>query len=146
MGVSWRGGRNTRNMQQDLRERRALLRQRALRALEDSVEEGAAYTRDNLEDAHTRTGLRRAESGGLPGRHDTGEMVGAVGAEVREPSANPVWGVFGWWGSNYQRYFRDQDLGEGNIPAARALPAAFLRAQENFRARLQDISRGKDPR
>lgn len=146
MGITWRGGRNTRNMQSDLRERRATMRQRGLQALQMSIEEGEAYTRDNLEDAHTRTGLRRAETGGLPGRHETGNMVDSVASEVREPSANPVWGVFGWWGANYERYFREQDLGEGNIPAARALPAAFLRAQENFRARLADITRGKDPR
>lgn len=116
-------------------------------ALELSIEDGAVYTQDNLEAAHTRTGQKREERGeGLPGRHDSGNMVGSLSYEVRTPRARIVWGVFGWWGANFEQYFRDQDLGEGNIPAARALPAAYIRARENFRRRMRNVVRGRPVR
>lgn len=144
-GVSWKGGRNMGTLSMRLRERGENLKARSLDALEQSVAEGGMYTQDNLEAATTRTGEKRAERGGFPGRHDTGNMVGSVSYEVENPRAKLVWGRFGWWGSNFEKYFRDQDLGEGNIPAARALPNAFFRARENFRKRMREVVRGKSP-
>lgn len=143
-GVSWKGGRNMGHLQMRVKERSENLKADLREALEISVEHGGMYVQDNLEAATTRTGIRRAEErGGFPGRHDTGNMVGSVSAEVRNPRAKRVWGVFGWWGVNYEAYFRDQDLGEGNIPAARALPQAFFRAREEFRRRVRRIVQGK---
>lgn len=142
-GVSWKGGRDMGALRMKIHERGEDFKARSLEALEASIAEGGMYVQDNLEAAVTKTGERRAERGGLPGRHDSGNMVGSTSYEVRNPRARIVTGVFGWWGSNFEAYFRDQDLGEGNIPAARALPNAFFRARENFRRRMRDVARGK---
>lgn len=142
--AKWRGGKNMHQLQMRVKQRGANLKTDSLVALSLSIEEGADYTQDNLEAAVTRTGLAREERGeGFPGRHETGNMVGAVSNEIRSPRAKIVWGVFGWWGANFEQYFRDQDLGEGNIPAARALPQAEVRARENFRRRMRNVVRGK---
>jgi len=154
--LSWQGGRDMGHLQKQVREQGQSIQANAIEALELSVEEGAVYTQDNLEAAVTKTGRARAagtpmafdeggvdEVGGFPGRHDSGNMVGSVGHEVRAKRSPKAYGVFGWWGSNYEDYFRDQDLGEGNIPAARALPQAYNRARENFRRRLNDIIRNR---
>jgi len=154
--TQWKSGRDMRTLILEVKERADDMKKQAVEALELSIEEGARATQDNLEAATTRTGLARARgqamvfdpmrsdtAGTFPGRHDSGNMVGSVSSEVRTPRAKIVWGVFGWWGANYEEYFRDQDLGEGNIPAARALPQAEVMARENFRRRMQRIVDGK---
>lgn len=142
--VTWRGGRNIETLKIRARQQGDEIKADATKILEESIELGANLTQDFLEDAETSTGRRRArEEGGFPGRHDSGEMVGSVSHEVRGRRAKVVVGVFGWWDANYQSYFRDQDLGEGNIPAARALPQAFLRAEAAFRAGMRDLVRGR---
>jgi hypothetical protein len=142
--VTWKGGRNLHSLQLEVKRRGENFKGEALDALEESIAEGGGYTQDILEAAVTPTGLaRQAESGGFPGRHDTGNMVGGVSYEVRSPRSKVVWGVFGWWGGNFEQYIRDQDLGEGNIPAARALPQAMVRARENFRRRMRDLVSGR---
>lgn len=141
--VKWKRGGGMSTLQMKVREKGERFKRDALEALEQSVDEGGMYLQDNLEAAITPTGLARAESrGGYPGRHDTGNMIASVSAEVRSPRARRVWGVFGWWGENFEQYFRDQDLGEGKIPAARALNPAYIRARENFRRRMRAIVRG----
>lgn len=143
-GVKWSAGGDLRSLGRKLEKRRDELRADLNEALERAVEIGGVATQDNLEAAVTRTGRRREEEeGGLPGRHLTGNMVGSVSFDVEDQSQPRVWGRFGWWGSNYENYFRDQDLGEGKIPAARALPNAFVQAREYFRGRLGRIMRGK---
>lgn len=149
MGVKWVRG-NPERLTMKIKERGEELRNESIEALALSVAEGGVYVQDNLEAAHTRTGRRRAEeSGGLPGRHDSGNMVGSVSYDESSDvptRAKVVWMRFGWWGVNFEQYFRDQDLGEGNIPAARALPQAYLRARENFRRRMRDVVRGRGVR
>jgi hypothetical protein len=143
-GITWRNGRDLDHLAVRVKRRGEELRECALEITEQAVAMGAVATQDLLEDAVTPTGLRReAERGGFPGRHDSGEMVGSVSYEVRHPRARRVWGVFGWWGSNFEDYFRDQDLGEGNIPPARALPQAYLRAEQFFRARMRRLVQGR---
>lgn len=155
--VSWSGGRGFRHMERTLVRRRDRLRVDLREALGKSVELGGKLTQDNLEAAVTKTGRRRVEmaanpsmalggedfsSTAFPGRHVSGNMVGSVSNEVRNPGARQVTGVFGWWGQNYEDYFRDQDLGAGNIPPARALPMAYIQALEDFRQRVRDIANG----
>lgn len=142
-GVTWKGGRNMSHLKMKITSESKTLKAEAIEALELSVEDGAWWTQDNLEAAVTPTGQRRAERGGFPGRHRSGNMVGSLSYEVRSPRAKIVWGVFGWWAANFEAYFRDQDLGEGNIPAARALPQAYIRAREAFRKRMRDVVRGR---
>lgn len=137
--VTWRNGQDMRDLQLKLIRKGENFKKDAVEALDRSVNEGGMWTQDYLEAATTRTGRARAESGGFPGRHDSGNMIASVSAEVRNPRARRVIGVFGWWGANFEQYFRDQDLGEGNIPAARALPQAFYRAREAFRRRMLDV-------
>lgn len=152
--VRWRGGRDLRDMERLMVRRRDQIRSELTEALEETIAKGAVRTQDNLEAAVTRTGERRVEQaahpsmalGGedfsasaFPGRHVTGNMVGAVSFELRNPRARRVDGVFGWWGANYEDYFRDQDQGAGNIPAARALPMAYIQARDEFRERVRDI-------
>lgn len=154
--AQWKNGRNMQTLSMALRNRGENLKARALEALEKSIEEGGAYVQDNLEAAVTKTGLARAQGapmvfddglgdadGRFPGRHETGNMVGAVGNEIRDRRSRRVIGVFGWWGQNYEDYFKAQDLGEGDIPAARALPQAYGRARENFRRRMRDVVRNR---
>ena len=142
--LKWQGGRDMHTLQIAMKQRGENLKSDAAMILEEVVEQGAGWTQDNLEAATTRTGLARAsERGGFPGRHETGNMVGSVSHEVRSRRAKVVWGVFGWWGANFERYFRDQDLGEGNIPAARALPQAYMRARDIFSRRMRELVRGK---
>lgn len=155
--LSWRGGRDMRHMERQLVQRRDNLRADLREALAESTELGGKLTQDYLEDAVTRTGLRRVEQaanpsmalGGedfsasaFPGRHVTGNMVGSVSNEVRNPGARRVSGVFGWWGRNYEEYFKEQDQGAGNIPAARSLPMAYIQALEDFRQRVRRIAKG----
>lgn len=126
-------------LQIEIRKRQGNIKERGTEALEITIEEGAGYIQDNLEDAVTRTGLARAEQGGFPGRHKSGNMISDVSHEIRNKRSKRVWGVFGWWAENFERYFRDQDQGEGDIPAARALPQAEVVARERFRQRMRDI-------
>jgi hypothetical protein len=138
-GVRWTRG-NPSTMQLDLKRKLEGLRAEAVEALDQSVLEGGTYLQDNLEAAVTKTGLARAERGGFPGRHDTGNMVASVGSEVRNARGKRVIGVFGWWGANFEQYFRDQDL---NAPSpARALYPAYIKARENFRRRMKQIVKG----
>lgn len=143
--ITWRGGRDILTIEKDLQQRKKEIKANALIALELTIEEGAVDTQDGLEAATTPTGERRAARGGFPGRHDSGNMVGSLSYEIRNAAAQLVTGVFGWWGENFEKYFSDQDLGEGNIPAARALPTAFDRAIQKFRARMLDVTKGKIP-
>lgn len=146
-GIKWRGGRDMSHLKMRLASRRDDLKSGAERILEQSVDEGAALVQDLLEAAVTPTGLEReAKRGGFPGRHDTGNMVGSVSSEVRNRRSRRVTGVFGWWGQNYEQYIRDQDLGEGNIPAARALPQAYYRTRDRFAKRMRDLIKGKEGR
>lgn len=155
--ITWRNGRSLEYMKRRLVERADSIKAEMIEALEDAIEQGAVKTQDYLEAAVTKTGLARVEMasqpsmalGGedfsasvFPGRHVTGNMVGSVSYEVRNPRAREVTGVFGWWGANYEEYFYEQDQGVGNIPAARALPRAYLEALETFRARVSGIIRG----
>lgn len=154
--VTWRGGKTLRHAERLLVERRDDLRAELTDALEFAIAKGGSLTQDNLEAAVTKTGLARVEmaknpsmalggedfsASAFPGRHVTGNMVGSVSNEVRNRRARRVTGVFGWWGSNYEEYFRDQDLGKGNIPAARALPMAYIQALAIFRERVAKIVR-----
>ena len=149
--ITWAGGRNLGKLEIELKERVQGLKQAAIEALEMTVDEGAEETVNNLEAATTKTGRKRAQGGAMalggadrfPGRHETGNMVHSVRSEVRDESSDVVWGVFGWWGDQYEEYFRDQDLGEGNIPAARALPQAAAFARQQFEERMRAVIDGK---
>jgi len=144
--ASWKAGRGMYSLQIEVKQRGENLKAEAARALELSVEEGAIETQDLLEKATTPTGDRRAERGGFPGRHDTGNMVGSISYGLQNARAKIMWGFFGWAKGDFERYMRDQDLGEGNIPAARALPQAYIRARENLRKRMVAIVHGKPMR
>lgn len=144
--VRWKGNRTPETIAIQVKVRRDRLKREAQRALEKSVTEGAVETQDILEAAVTRTGLRRQEgAGGLPGRHKTGNMVGSISHDGDNPYiAGPVVvASFGWFSGEFEPYFRDQDLGQGNIPAARGLAGGFTLARENFRRRLGRIVQGK---
>ena len=143
--AKWRGGKDMHHLQLRVKKRADDMRAQSLLALELSIQEGAEYTQDNLYAATTRSGEQRVASGRgqFAGRHESGDMIGSVSNEIRNPRSAVIWGVFGWWGSNFKRYFRDQDQGEGDIPAARALPQAQVRARENFRRRMRDVVRGR---
>lgn len=152
--VTWVGGRALPHMERRLVEHKDFLKREVIEALDWAIGRGATLTQDKLEAAHTKTGRDRVERAANPsmalggtdysssafaGRHVTGNMVGSVSYEVRNPRARLVTGVFGWWGENYEEYFRDQDLGIGNIPAASALPFAYMEALELFRQRVSGI-------
>lgn len=146
--VVWRGGRSVEDLPVALRARQKRVISDAERALEKSVEEGAVELQDILEAAVTKTGQRRQEkSGGFPGRHETGNMVGSISHNGDKPyRAGPVvTAAFGWFSGEFEDYFKDQDLGAGDIPAARGMAGAFTLARENFRRRMIQISQGRTP-
>lgn len=143
--VSWQGGKGVEAIAEKLRVRAQFVQSEAERALALSVEDGGREVQDILEAAETRTGTRRAEKGGYPGRHDSGNMVASVGNNGDSPyRAGPVvLASFGWFASEYEAYFRDQDLGEGRIPPAYAMLGGFTLAREQFRRRMRDVVRGR---
>jgi len=145
---AWRGGRDISDMQVQVKRRAGDYRANGIEALKLSITEGAALTEELLELAITPTGLIREERGvrgGRPGRHLTGNMVDKIShnADSLHDMANRVIGSFGWFAGEFEQYFRDQDLGEGNIPAARALPTAYEFALQAFRRRMDLVARGK---
>lgn len=142
-GVTWQGpkpgGSYSRRRLNDAKD---TLIDAAADILAEEVETAAENTQDYLEAATTKTGRARAQRGGFPGRHDTGNMVGSLSYDERgevNTKAKTVWFRWGWWGRNFEEYFRAQDTGEGDMrgPAAQALPNAFLRAEARVRYRLK---------
>lgn len=135
-------------MEARLKLRAEYVKKEAARALELSVEEGAVALQDNLEAAETKTGRARVSSGRgqFAGRHDSGNMVGGVShnGDRQKRSGKITWASFGWFSGDFEDYMRSQDLGEGNIPAARAMNAAFVVAREAFLRRMRAVVRGRD--
>lgn len=117
----------------------------ARRALELSVAEGAVHLQDLLEAAETRTGQERVTRGGISaGRHETGNMVASVSHDGdRLPRGDYVIGSFGWFSAEFERYFRAQDLGAGQIPAANALHQAAAYARQRYAGRMYALVHGK---
>lgn len=137
MSVTWRGG----DLHTLVARLEILPQKMAIDVREDleaAVTLGGTTLQDLLEAAHTRTGERRAEGGGFPGRHDTGNMIASVGNDGDHPTIDGylTTAAFGWFPEDYEQYFRDQDLGLDGIPPAHAMAGAFIRAREEFRARL----------
>lgn len=109
--------------------------------LEFTALEGVERVRANLLAAHTRTGLARAEfAGGLPGRYETGAMYDAIASDAENPEidGDRIFVAFGWFSDNWQDYFGEQEDGEGNIPAANALPPAEVDAIAALSRRLHE--------
>jgi hypothetical protein len=110
--------------------------------MSEAVADGALRLQDNLEAAVTETGSRRATYfGGFPGRHETGEMVGSIGYEGEDGQPYEDDGrvetfAFGWFPGNFRDYFYEQDVGEGNIPAADAMEPAFEDAKKYVREHM----------
>lgn len=145
MGVKWAGGRDIAKMAIGMRKSFEATKVQVYEEMEQSIEIGGQLVQDYLEAAHTETGIRRHESkkGGFPGRHESGNMVASVSYGQAQVSRSRRQGFFGWFAGQFEAYFRDQDVGgeasdgsPGEIPAANALPNAFGRAREVFRARL----------
>jgi hypothetical protein len=145
-GVTWRGGRNVSDLARFVVEAGEDFKDRANEALAMTVEEAANDTQDILEAAITKTGRERVRSGTgqFAGRHDTGNMVGSVShnGDRLQRLGKIVVGAWGWFASDFEQYFRDQDLGEGRIPAARALEISYIRAVERFKVRMGRVAGG----
>ena len=142
--LTWKNGKNIDRLTVEVRKSRDQLVDESIEALRLSVEEGALLTQDLLEQATTKTGEKRAELGGFPGRHDSGNMIASTSfTDKFRRGAAIIWGAFGWFAGEFEQYFKDQDLGEGNIPAARALPQAYARAEAAFKRRMRDVVRGR---
>lgn len=142
--ITWKNGKTLDVLEVKVKAHRDEIVANATEALRITLEEGAVMTQDLLEDAHTRTGLAREERGGFPGRHDSGNMVGSISyTEKFSKLAKIISGAFGWFPGEFEQYMRDQDLGEGDIPAARALPQASAQAETNFKRRMRAVVKGK---
>ena len=132
-------------MADKVRAREKDLVEQARRALELTLSEGGVMLQDLLEAEETTTGRERvARGGGSAGRHDTGNMIASV-AYSRDlfVRGDKMVGSFGWFRDTYEEYFRAQDLGYGQIPAANAMNRAALYAEERFKQRMQDIVDGR---
>lgn len=116
-------------------------------ALALTAEEAGVTVQDLLEDgplAFTTTGRERVASGRgqFAGRHVTGNMVGDVSYQEQSRAKTMLTAWFGWGPGHFQQYYKDQDLGEGNIPAVHALNDAFNEAIVNLERRLRAIASG----
>lgn len=137
MGVKWEGGKDVSKMAIGMRKSFEIVKGQVNEELEQSIEIGGGLIQDYLEGAWTDTGIRRMIiSDGFPGRHETGNMIASISYGQTQVSRSRRLGLFGWFPGEFEQYFKDQDQGEGKIPAALALPNAFLRAREVFRGRL----------
>jgi hypothetical protein len=142
-------GANPASMRVTMERRTDDLKRRVAEALAKTADESAAMTQDILEAAVTKTGKARVASGlgRFPGRHATGNMVGSLSfTDLSDISlrSNELVAAYGWFSGEFEAYFRDQDLGEGNIPAARAMPQSFAQGKERLRGRLSDIVKGRE--
>lgn len=138
MSITWRG-RGIRDMIAYVDDVPRKMARGAEEDLDASVDYGGARMQDALEAATTSTGERRAERGGFPGRHDTGNFIASIGSNSGhlDHQGDEVWGAYGVFAGDFEQYMRDQDEGAGNIPAARSLPISFGMAREFYRARLK---------
>jgi hypothetical protein len=127
-------------LRRELKQRRDEIIEHAETVMGSAMEVGAVKTQDYLEGATTRTGeFRETYLGGLPGRHLTGEMVSEVNYEDTpfEIDGDVRVFAFGWFPGHFQPYFYEQDVGEGNIPPARALERAYADAKAHVRQNMQ---------
>lgn len=143
--LTWARGGSVEKMAIPIRQRRDDLKEQCREALEQAISDGADLVREGLLVAITRTGLERERMrGGLPGRYETGNMYDSVSDNSGNLTeiAEALYGSFGWFAGDFEQYFRDQDLGEGKIPAANALSDAYLFVREQLRAELKRIADG----
>jgi hypothetical protein len=134
------------------------LKARAEANLAAAVIVGAQVLDDGLETSITDTGLQRelTRYGGLPGRHDTGQMVSRIRTNARYPErgGGMTFMAFGWFAGDFIPYFKAQDIGDkpysernnpgGGIPGAEVLHThegeigpAPRHAIEELRARMR---------
>jgi hypothetical protein len=134
------------------------LKDRAEANLAAAVIVGARVLDDGLESSITDTGLQRelTRYGGLPGRHDTGQMVSRIRTNARYPERGNghTFMAFGWFAGDFIPYFKAQDQGDkpysernqpgGGIPGAevlfthdKAIGPAPRHAIEEMRSRMR---------
>ena len=114
--------------------------------MREVVAEGAKDQAMVLEDAHTDTGRRRAETGGQSseygsiseGRIDSGLMINQINSHV-ERDGNVIRGRWGW--QDPEKYFLTQDYGDARITAAHSLVESFIRTREVLIIRLLKLVR-----
>jgi hypothetical protein len=149
--MPWQG-KDMRDLRKAILEFKSQKVKEATEALQQSLIDGALALQDLLEAAETQTGIRRAKQGGFPGRHRSGNMVGAVSHNAEKLTPTNTIGAYGWFPDQFEEYFRTQDQGSTSplpwadrpglftaVPAAMAMSGSFTVAREEFRRRLQAI-------
>lgn len=107
----------------------AILLELAGDIIEDVTLFGEDRMREIIETAITATGVRRAESGGHPGRVESGDMIDSISTDIDLIGKNRIEGTFGWI-DKLDPYFLYQEYGTNDIDAMRALQQAYIEARE----------------
>lgn len=104
--------------------------------IEDVTLGGEDRMREIIEAAVTSTGERRMQSGGHPGRIDSGNMIDDVSSDIDLIGKHEVEGTFGWINA-LEQYYLYQEYGTNDIDAMRALQQAYVEARERLRELLE---------
>lgn len=108
-------------------------------AVEDAVLHGEDRMREVIETAITKTGLDRANSGGHPGRIDSGDMIDAVGSNITGTDPDTIIGEWGWV-NGFEDYFIYQDRGDElfgvKFEGMQAIRQSYIEARELYLQRL----------
>jgi len=154
MSLTWKNGKSPEQMIAHIKAKEAFILEGAERALVKAIDEGTLRLQDLLEQATTATGDARAEAGGFPGRHRSGDMVGSISNNsdnLTHEGPTYTQGSFGWFAQYFQQYFFDQDqklgLNTGGAYSgqlgAHAMQGAIDHAVNVFREELTLVMLGE---
>lgn len=118
----------------------------AIKLLQEAAEIGQNASRDALDAAVTRYGLKRFGfgRGNSAGRNDTGSMISNLRALEPVITSKEISAKFGWGRGRSKKYYKYQEEGTAKIKAAnsllsgrRAVLSQLPRLERNFKARLR---------
>lgn len=107
--------------------------------VEEATLEGEDHMKEIIETSVTKTGEKRAESGGHPGRIDSGDMIDAVQSNVDLIGQSRIEGSWGFEreGEGLDPYFLYQNYGTADIEAMNALRDSYIGSRELLLGRLE---------
>ena len=125
--------------------------------LKEVVEDTAIRQQEYIEDAHTRTGKKRASGNmdaataavidprglGMPGRIRTGEMWQSITNEV-ETYAGGATGRWGWLNGDWRDYFDEQEnkYGDGAQQGAHSIAQSIVWGRNELQRRIELFVKG----
>ena len=133
----------------------------AHKMMDEVVQDAAVQQQKYIEEAVTKTGLKRASGNmkpaeaaiidplglGIAGRVRTGEMITSVDSRT-ETFGNDVVGTWGWPDDKYKEYFQDQEEnhGIGGQQGAHSIARSFIFGVRELDRRLDQFVKGNRER